>query len=59
MFPERAVVELVYKYTADVLKSELITKVRFKFFGPQTYTYIMDTNTDHFTPFALNVQGNN
>ena len=42
----------------NVWKGELIAKVRLKhFFGPQTYIYYMDTNTDHFNPLTLRVRG--
>ena len=45
-------VELVYKFDrksyCESLKRELIAKVRFNHFGPQTYIKInMDTNTNH------------
>ena len=36
-------------------KVSQLLKYDSNFFGPQTY---MDTNTDHFTPLALRVQGN-
>ena len=55
-------VELVYKFDE---KSYHKCLKRLKYepkisFGSQTYIHIyMDTNTDHFTPLALRVWGNN
>ena len=58
-------VELVYNSTrsptVNVRKGESIAKVRFNFFSSTNIRIIiiyMDTNTDHFTPLALRVRGN-
>ena len=44
--------------TAKFWKGELIAKVLFKLFLSTKHIY-MDTNTDHFTPLALCMRGNN
>ena len=62
VFLERGVVELVYKFDEKSYRECLkrwvdrSSTIQF-FFCPQTYSY-MDTNTDHFTPLALHVRGN-
>ena len=56
-------IELVYRFDGksyrECLKCELIAKVRFNNVLDHKHTHIYtDTNTDHFTPLALRVQGN-